>query len=53
MNKTVEVVLTVLALVGLFCAIPKNAPANVPTRNTVMVADGSAPMPICRLKRCF
>jgi hypothetical protein len=53
MNKTVEIVLTVLALVGLFCAIPKTAPANIGTQNTVVVADGSAPMPICRLKRCF
>ena len=55
MNKIVESVLTVLALVGLFCALPKNAPANtvIRTQNAVVVADGSDPMPICRGKRCF
>jgi hypothetical protein len=55
MNKTVEVVLTALALVGLFCAIPKDAPANISVRSqtNVIVADGSDPMPICRGKRCF
>ena len=53
MNKVVEVVLTVLALVGLFCALPKSAPANITTQHTVVVADGSDPMPICRARRCF
>lgn len=55
MNKTVEVLLTALALVGLFCSIPKSAPANmaVQAQHTVIVADGSDPMPICRGKRCF
>ena len=55
MNKIVEVLLTVLALVGLFCALPKNAPANVTiqAQPTVVVADGSDPMPLCRGRRCF
>jgi len=55
MNKVIEVLLTVLALVGLFCALPKNAPASVEmrTQRTVVVADGSDPMPICRGRRCF
>jgi hypothetical protein len=55
MNKAVEIVLTALALVGLFSALPKSAPANVEiqTQHTVVVADGSDPMPICRGKRCF
>jgi hypothetical protein len=53
MNKTAEILLTALALVGLFCAIPKTAPANIPTQHTVVVADGSDPMPICRRRTCF
>jgi hypothetical protein len=53
MNKVVEVVLTVLALVGLFCAVEKSAPANIAKQHAVVVADGSDPMPICRKRRCF
>jgi len=55
MNKAVEVVLTAIALVGLFCALPKSTPTNVSIQpqQTVVVADGSDPMPICRGKRCF
>jgi hypothetical protein len=55
MNKTMEVLLTALALAGLFCAIPNSTPANISVRsqNNVIVADGSDPMPICRGKRCF
>ena len=55
MNKAVEVVLTALALVGLFSALPKSTPANVEmkTQHTLGVADGVDPMPICRGKRCF
>jgi len=54
MNKVAEVLLTVLALVGLFCALPKSAPAdNVIRAQQSVVADGSDPMPICRHKRCF
>jgi hypothetical protein len=54
MNKLVEVMLTVLALVGLFCAVPKSAPVNIASQHSVVVADGSDPMPICRDKRrCY
>lgn len=54
MNKVVEALLTVLALVGLFCALPNNAPTNHTIRaQPTVVADGSDPMPICRGKRCF
>jgi len=53
MNKTVEVMLTVLALVGLFCAVPKSPPLSTSTQHSIVVADGSDPMPICRKKRCF
>jgi len=55
MNKTLELLLTALALAGMYCAIPKNtAQANAILRadQTVMVADGSDPMPLCRGKRC-
>jgi hypothetical protein len=54
MNKVVEILLTALALVGLFCALPKDGPTNTAIRTQqTIVADGSDPMPICRLKRCF
>ena len=54
MNKLIEVALTALALVGLFCAVPKSAPVNIATQHSVVVADGSDPMPICRTKKgCF
>jgi hypothetical protein len=54
MNKVLEALLTVLALAGLFCALPNSPPVN-PTigAQQAVVADGSAPMPICRGKRCF
>ena len=53
MNKVVEVLLTVLALVGLFSVLPKSAPANtaISPQQTV-VGDGSDPMPLCRGRRC-
>ena len=54
MNKVMEVLLTVLALVGLFCALPTSKPANHTIRaQQTVVADGSDPMPICRFKRCW
>lgn len=54
MNKAMEVLLTVLALVGLFCALPTSAPTNRAIRaQQTVVADGSDPMPICRYKRCW
>ena len=57
MNKAVEVLLTVLALAGMYCAIPNSksvAPAgsNVRAQQEVMIADGSDPMPLCRAARC-
>jgi len=53
MNKTVEMVLTTLALVGMYCAIPKNVtPKGNPVvqAEQVLIADGSDPMPFCRGK---
>jgi len=56
MKKLVEVVLTALALTGLYCAIPQSvAPvghASVQSAPGVLIADGSDPMPLCRGKRC-
>ncbi len=56
MNKTVEVVLTALALAGMYCAIPKSAATvsnqSIEAGQIVLVADGSDPMPLCRGKRC-
>ena len=52
MNKTVEIVLTAIALAGMYCAIPKNsAPVGSPldrAEQAVLVADGSDPMPLRR-----
>jgi len=55
MNKVLEALLTVLALAGLFCALPNTAPVNHTIgAQPAVVTDGSAPMPICRgAKRCF
>jgi hypothetical protein len=54
MNKVLEVVLIVVALVGLYSAIPTSVspPGNSAVRaeQTVIVADGSDPMPLCRGK---
>jgi hypothetical protein len=55
MNKAVEVFLTVLALAGMYCAIPKSTVQGGPTvraQQEVMIADGSDPMPLCRARRC-
>ena len=56
MNRAVEVLLTVLALAGMYCAIP-NAKNVVPGGSTVraqevLIADGSDPMPLCRGRHC-
>ena len=51
MNKALEVLLTVLALAGMYCALPKNntpSGAAVRAQQEVMIADGSDPMPLCR-----
>jgi hypothetical protein len=52
MNKSVEIVLTALALAGMYCAIPQaSAPAGNPVvqaERAVLIADGSDPMPFHR-----
>jgi hypothetical protein len=51
MNKTIEIVLTALALAGMYCAIPKSfAPVGNPVirAEQALIADGSDPMPLCR-----
>ena len=57
MNKVLEVVLTVVALAGLYSAIQTNTspPDNSAIRAeqaVVIIADGSDPMPLCRAKSC-
>lgn len=56
MKRTAEIVLTALALAGMYCAIPKSFdPVENPvigTEQMVLVADGSDPMPLCRGKAC-
>lgn len=56
MKRTAEFVLTVLALAGMYCAIPKTvAPtvnSGIGAEQIVLVADGSDPMPLCRGKAC-
>jgi hypothetical protein len=55
MNKAVEVFLTVLALAGMYCAIPKSVVqggSTIRAQQEVMIADGSDPMPLCRARRC-
>lgn len=56
MNKALEVLLTVVALAGLYGAILTSAspPHNSAKRaeQAVVVADGSDPMPLCRGKGC-
>jgi hypothetical protein len=56
MKTAVEVLLTALALAGMYCAMPtSSARVGNPTigaEQIVLVADGSDPMPLCRGKRC-
>jgi hypothetical protein len=56
MNKAPEVLLTVVALAGLYSAILTSAspPGNSANRaeQAVVVADGSDPMPLCRPIQC-
>jgi len=56
MNKVLEVLLTAVALAGLYSAIPMSVspPGNSAVRaeQAVMVADGSDPMPLCRGRHC-
>jgi hypothetical protein len=57
MNKVLEVLLTVVALAGLYSAIlPANTrPGNSAFRaeQAVVVADGTDPMPLCRQRECI
>jgi hypothetical protein len=51
MNKALEVLLTVLALAGMYCAVPNKNTTNsavVQNQQEVLIADGSDPMPLCR-----
>jgi hypothetical protein len=56
MNKSLEVLLTVVALAGLYSAMQTSTtrPVNSDVRaeQAVLVADGSDPMPVCRPKHC-
>jgi len=56
MKRTAEILLTVLALAGMYCAIPKSfAPVDnsvIGAEQIVLVADGSDPMPLFRGKVC-
>ena len=56
MNKLLEILLTVLALAGLYSAMPNNIsrPDNSSIRagQAVVIADGTDPMPLCRRKIC-
>jgi hypothetical protein len=56
MNQVVEVVLTVVALAGLYSAIPasvsRHGNSGIRAEQAVVVADGSDPMPLCRNRVC-
>jgi hypothetical protein len=56
MNQVLEVLLTVVALAGLYSAIPTSVspPGNsaFQAEQAVVVADGSDPMPLCRARVC-
>ena len=56
MNKVLEVLLTVVALAGLYSAIQTSVPppgnSAIRAEQAVVVADGSDPMPLCRKIAC-
>ena len=55
MSKTLEVFLTVLALAGLYSAIPNKLQSDnsgIQVKQALLVADGSDPMPLCRRRHC-
>lgn len=56
MNKAPEVLLTLVALAGLYSAVAtsntRTGDSEVRTAQAVVVADGSDPMPLCRGKHC-
>ena len=56
MNKKLEVLLTILALAGLYSAMPKGSSrpdSGIRAEQAVIVADGSDPMPLCRNRQCI
>jgi len=56
MKKAPEVLLTLVALAGLYSAVAANASqpshSTVQAEQVVVAADGSDPMPLCRGKHC-
>ena len=56
MNKTLQVVLTALALAGAYCSLTTHIVTpnshNSTAEKAVMYADGSDPMPACRGRFC-
>ncbi len=56
MKTSVEVFLAAVALVGMYCAVPKSSSqlgsSGLQAEHVVLVADGSDPMPLCRGKSC-
>lgn len=56
MKRTLEVLLTTIALAGMYCAVPKSSSqvgsSGLQAEHVVLVADGSDPMPFCRGKAC-
>lgn len=60
MNKALEVLLTVVALAGLYCALPKESPQQtsqsggpaIGQEQVLVIADGTDPMPLCRKRTC-
>jgi hypothetical protein len=56
MNRTLEVLLTIVALSGLYSAMSNNisrpGSAGVRMQQAVVVADGTDPMPLCRRRNC-
>jgi hypothetical protein len=56
MNKTIETLLIALALCGIYASVPKSTTPNltaVKSQESVIIADGSDPMPLCRAKGCL
>lgn len=56
MKRTLEILLAGVALAGVYSSIPSSkAPVDsavLGTQQTVLVADGSDPMPVCRGRTC-
>jgi hypothetical protein len=56
MKRTAEVLLMALALVGMYCAVPRSSDRVISpvigAEQVVLVADGSDPMPLCRGRAC-